>query len=137
VQHPPAREDPAGTDRAQERDLDVERGLELIGRQRREQRRPDSVVEHRRHERTEHVAGRVRKRLGRGEGQLDRAGVGVDVDQLEAQRGCGTREGDPPFDGIPERSGTLAHRSSFGGGRCGESMTLTISGTDTEAGRTR
>src|SRR5262245_33450383 len=88
VLDPPDRPHRSGPGGSKEGDRELGRGLELVGPERREQCGPDRVVEHRCIER-----------------QFDRAGLGAEVDELEPERGGGGWEGNPAFDGIPERSG--------------------------------
>jgi hypothetical protein len=113
VHHATLAGDPAGPDGPQEVHVELQGRLELVGFQGGQQRRPDGVVQHRRLEGAQHVAGRVGERLGGRERQLDRAGGGVGVDELQSQGRRRARQRRPPVDRIPERSGSSAHGSSF------------------------
>ena len=105
-------DDPSRPDRPQERHAEAHRRLELVGRQRGEQRGTDRVEQHRRLERAEHVPGRVGEVLGGREGELDRAVLDVRADELEPQRGGRARHRGPSFDRVPEWPGALAHHFS-------------------------
>jgi hypothetical protein len=96
-------DDPSGTDRPQEADVELRGRLELVRLEGRQQRRPDRVVEHRGDERSEHVARRVGEVLPPRERELDRPVLGIRGDELEAQRGRGARHRRPSLDPIPER----------------------------------
>jgi hypothetical protein len=53
--------------------------------------------------------------FGSLEGDLDRAGVPVGVDELQAERGRRRRQRRSPLSDIPERTGSFAHDSFFPG----------------------
>ena len=112
VHDAPLADEPSGPHRPQEVDVELEGGLELVRREGGEQGRSHRVVEHRGDEGAEHVAHRVGEGLRRRERELDRALLGIRVDELEPQRGRGARDRRPAFDPIPERSGSRVHRTS-------------------------
>jgi len=71
--------------------------------QRGDQRRAQGVVEHRRQEPALDDPGGVQELLAGGKRDLDRAGLGMDLDQLPSEQdGRGRRRG-PAFHHIPER----------------------------------
>ena len=116
VQDPPVREQAAGTDRPEEGHAELQRRLEPVRPERREQRRADGVVEHGSEERAEHVPGRVGERLRRGERQLDRPGLDVRGQELETERGRRGGHGRPALDpsqNTPDRPITSASSISW------------------------
>ena len=74
-----------GTRGSEELHLQIGRGRELARAQRRDQRRPERVVQHGREEPALHDANRIQELLGRREGDLDGAFVGVDGHQLPTE----------------------------------------------------
>jgi hypothetical protein len=97
-------DEPPRAHRAQERHVQVDRGLELVGAERREERGADGVVEHRGLEGAQHIPRRVGEVLRRRERQLDRAALDARVDELQPEGPGGARHRRPPLDGIPERT---------------------------------
>jgi hypothetical protein len=84
-------------------DVQVQGGLKLVRLEGCEQGWSDRVVEHRGHEGSEDVAGRVREILGGRKRQLDRTLPDIRVDELQTQRGRSAGHRHSSLDRIPER----------------------------------
>jgi hypothetical protein len=101
--------------RSQELDVQVGGGREPARAERGDQRRAQGVVEHRRQEPALDHPGGVEELLAGGERDLDRAGLGVDGDQLPPEQGGRGRRRRPALHHVPERALTR-HRASISAG---------------------
>src|SRR5262245_57651203 len=103
----PVRDQRAGSGRAHEVDLELERRRKLIGLERRVERGTERIVEHRGEESALHDADRIRELGTRREAHADRPLRLVDLEQLEAEQRRGGRRWAPALHDVPEVS--LAH----------------------------
>lgn len=94
---------PSGAGGAEELNMKIERRRELVLRQRRDQRRTQSVIEHRGQEPALDHTDRVRELIARLKGNLDSPLLRIHVDQLPAEKHRCRWRWDPPCLHVPEQ----------------------------------